>query len=104
MPPLSIYPLGSRDVFDSEFRGESRSRSSSKQSCKIRGQSSTVRPFLTARVQDLGFRKITLWGGKYVKFFRAQKLRTRVLEKQGQNIAMINHVLHDYAERVSNAA
>ena len=43
----------------------------------------TVRPFLTARVQDLGFRKITLWGGKYVNFSRTQKLRTRVLEKQG---------------------
>ena len=38
----------------------------------------TVRPFLTARVQDLGFRKITLWGGKYVNFSRTQKLRTRV--------------------------
>ena len=42
-----------------------------------------LRPFLTARVQDLGFRKITLWGGKNVNFSRTQKLRTRVLEKQG---------------------
>ena len=40
-----------------------------------------LRPFFTARVQDLGFRKITLWGGKYVNFSRTQKLRTRVLEK-----------------------
>ena len=42
------------------------------------------RPFHTARAQDLGFRIITLWGGKYVNFYRTtQKLRTRVLEKQG---------------------
>ena len=43
----------------------------------------SLRPFLTARVQDLGFRKITLWGGKYVNFSRTQKLRTQVREKQG---------------------
>ena len=41
----------------------------------------SFRPFLTARVQDLGFRKITLWGEKYVNFPRTQKSRTRVLEK-----------------------
>ena len=39
--------------------------------------SNGLRPFLTARVQDLGFRKITLWGGKYVNFSRTQKLRIR---------------------------
>ena len=36
-------------------------------------------PLLTARVQDLGLREIPLWGGKYVKIPRTQKLRTHAV-------------------------
>ena len=41
---------------------------------------SSLRPFLTARVQDLGFRKITLWGGKYVKFSKTVECPLFVLK------------------------